>query len=291
MTLERPILCATDFSPHGERASVVAAALARALGAPLVLVHVMDTGADAETMVTAEIAQAARIMRERVQARVESARVELVREAAGLAPLRCATRVLDGRPAEAIAAHADAIDAHVVVIGAHGATRAMAEVRHAMLGSTAERLLHTLKRPVLVAPSSPTDVVIGAAPWVVGVALDHAAEQTLDVAFALAARTQTPLNAIHVVAVDEADERPATKRFDHEVMNAERRTPLGSEPLTWVVRGPVAEMLVSFAKDVRGVLVIGTHGPGTLERIALGSVAAQTLHRADGPILVVPVRP
>jgi nucleotide-binding universal stress UspA family protein len=54
------------------------------------------------------------------------------------------------RPAEAVAAVAEARDARMIVVGSYGD----APLKGAILGSTPYRLLHQAERPVLVVPAS-----------------------------------------------------------------------------------------------------------------------------------------
>jgi nucleotide-binding universal stress UspA family protein len=284
----RPILLATDFSAGADRALEIAVALARALGTSLSMVHVMDTAEDASDVVTPEIAVAAELLRARVQARVESARASLDLRARAIAGLAVETRVLDGRPAEALARFATTIDARMIVVGSHGTTRGLARAAHVVLGSTAERVIHAAHRPVLLVPSETPAMAIDRAPWIVAVADDDVAAHALDVAFDLAAALRHVPRAIHVVPSGELDERPETRRFDALVAAASRRhLGVGDDATTWVVRGRVAEVVTHFAKDLGGVLVLGTHAGGAVSR-ALGSTASRVVELAEMPLLLVP---
>lgn len=51
--------------------------------------------------------------------------------------------------------------------------------------------------------------------------------------------------------------------------------------------GAPADLLLSHAGP-RRLLVLGTHGRGTIGRVVFGSVSHQCLHHADGPVVVVP---
>ena len=153
-TTPRPILCCTDFSDGAGAAVEHAIRLGRALRAPVVIAHAMDTGADADAATPPEIAEAERVLRARVGERVEDARTALGSLAAE-AGAGVTSTILNGRPADAIVAYAAAIDADWVVVGAHGASS-----KHAMrdaalgwlLGSTAERVVRNAGRPVIVVP-------------------------------------------------------------------------------------------------------------------------------------------
>ncbi len=290
MTDRRPVLCATDFSKASDRALEVAAALARSLDAPLAIVHAMDTGLGAETAVTPEIAEASRVLHARVEARVTAARAALDAAAARVGAPDAGREIVDGRPAESIAAHATAIDAWIVVLGTHGATHGLTHARDVLLGTTADRLVRDTARPVLVVPSTLPSTFALPAPWVAGVSIDPTAVHALEEGIALSLLTKTPINAVHVVRADEPDERPAAARFDELVVDALARAGIVGDRLTWVVRGDAGAMLAGFAKDLGAILVIGTHAPGALARLARGSTAARVIEHAEVPVLVVPKR-
>lgn len=58
-----------------------------------------------------------------------------------------------------------------------------------------------------------------------------------------------------------------------------------------VVEGDVIPRLLSYIDERRpDLVVLGTRGPGWLERLVLGSTAAAVRRRASAPVLVVPPR-
>nr|MDQ3033177.1 universal stress protein [Myxococcota bacterium] len=194
---DRPILCATDFSNSGERALDLAIAAGRALGRSLVLAHVMDTGRAADEHAPRATAEADRVLHERVQARVSEAQRALEREARRATGTAIETALLDGRPWEAIVAHASAIDASCIVIGAHGTSDPVRLVRDEalgwLLGSTADRVVRASPCPVLVGTRDGEIVSLEGARWIVGVALDGASKHALEAALQLAERARAHL--------------------------------------------------------------------------------------------------
>ena len=113
-----------------------AARLAPALRAPVIVAfayHVSPLGG--------EVTDLAATLHERGEAVLAEA-LQTLREA----QVEARGELVEERPAEALAALADAEDAQMIVVGGQGET----PLRGALLGSTPYRLLHLSDRPVLV---------------------------------------------------------------------------------------------------------------------------------------------
>lgn len=146
--LPPPVLAATDFSSAADQAVWRAAHLADELDAPLVLVHVHEAPELGEVwrrfqawmpgMSGAEAGALQQAATVRLQALAKGLEAKLGRAVA--------LRVLSGRAAAAVAEEAAASGAQLVVIGARG-EHGLAE---AVLGSTAERLLHSVACDLLL---------------------------------------------------------------------------------------------------------------------------------------------
>ncbi len=148
-TLKR-ILVGTDLSRYAGRAEVRAAMLARELGSEsLDLLHVIGSSAlESLRRLLAPTHQ------ETGQRLVDSAREQLARQADELVEKHgiTVTPILKfGHTHIEIACHADAIDAGLVLLGDHGGNFA----RELFLGSTADKLLRKLSRPVLIVKREP----------------------------------------------------------------------------------------------------------------------------------------
>lgn len=137
----RPILVAVDGSESSMKGFKAAAELSRSTGAPLLLTCVIPPVV-LPVPLSVDIA-------ERVQ-EGERAHAELVIK-------RCLTEAADesvkadgvilrGGPAEAISDAAESRDCSMVVVGSRG----RGGVARVLLGSTADRLVHLCKKPVLV---------------------------------------------------------------------------------------------------------------------------------------------
>jgi nucleotide-binding universal stress UspA family protein len=139
--LPRRILVATDFSETGEHAREVGSKVAQQFGAEVHLVHALDVlpslvGAYGVTPPETLVAEARENADKRLDAALEALRAGGVR----------ATGHLTEAPAApAIARIAGAVEADLLVIGTHGYTG----LRHALLGSVAERTLRLVRCAVL----------------------------------------------------------------------------------------------------------------------------------------------
>ncbi len=144
----RRIVIATDFSPGSEAAVEAAVGFWDPDGGTRVeLVHVVEpTAFSAPPPLWADFDRA----------RVEDARTRLERAAKRLhgrvdATARTRTVLLTGTPHVEICRLADEVGADLIVIGTHGRTG----IRHALIGSVAERVVRHAKRAVLTVPLRP----------------------------------------------------------------------------------------------------------------------------------------
>ncbi len=131
-----PLLAATDFSVHGARAVERAARLAREHGVPLTLMHVVAPTRELFAPATLDTGL-----------RMSQARVMLARTARGVRRahgIEVATRLHEGPVRGQILARA--ARSGLLVIG-HGGGNPLADW---LLGSQADRLLNSLRRPMLV---------------------------------------------------------------------------------------------------------------------------------------------
>jgi nucleotide-binding universal stress UspA family protein len=140
----KPILLATDGSPSAEAATREAFGLALSLEAPLLVVSVAHTvlpayggyygyGAIAADLHEAEAQNVKRILAE-------------LEERALSAGVSCESIGLDGPAAEEICRAAEAHDARMIVIGAHG----WGTIGRFLHGSVSTYVLHHAACPVLV---------------------------------------------------------------------------------------------------------------------------------------------
>jgi universal stress protein A len=142
----RCILVPLDFSPPSKRAMRFAREWAALFGAEVCLVHVVEPSGAVGDFGTVPVG----MVRRDVAAVAKAALRELAQaEFPEGIPVTVAVR--KGRAFEQIAATARDVHADVVIIGTHG----HAGLRHALLGSTAERVARHAPCPVLILRRGP----------------------------------------------------------------------------------------------------------------------------------------
>lgn len=137
----RRIVCPTDFSPTAAAALGHAADLARTSGAELVLLHVLPTiNYPLRGLGMAEAFP-------HLQAELHTRGKERLAETAKAlgTGLAVRTELRDGEAYEQVLACAKEAGADLIVLGTHGHTG----LKHALLGSTAERVVRLAECPVL----------------------------------------------------------------------------------------------------------------------------------------------
>lgn len=278
------IALATDFSARSDRALRRATIIAKRMGASLTLVHVIDDD-QPQYLVDAQMHASRAILD-------ESART--VREFDGV---DADARLVAGDVYPGILQVAEDVAADLIVLGPH-----RRQLRNVFIGTTAERTIAHSPRPVLMTagvPSAPYDRAL--------VALD------LDEGSRLAARkisemeilAQTEVVAMHAYdvpalgmmrrgmheqsAVDQyltGEQRQATDDFRTFVSE----TGLSSaRQILAPISGNAARTICECAREEDAALVVVATGQRTgLERLMLGSVAADVLADADRDVLVVP---
>ena len=138
----KSILVPTDFSPESKKALACALPLARLFGARLTLLHVV------EPFATPDFAKSFPLVMEndRVVAECQRHLERLVKDMKIEPELVEKTLVRCGSPFNEIADAARTLKADLIIISTHGYTG----LKHALLGSTTERVVRHAPCPVLV---------------------------------------------------------------------------------------------------------------------------------------------
>jgi nucleotide-binding universal stress UspA family protein len=300
LTRIRQILCATDFSPASEPAWEEAQLLARALGAELVLLHVVPP-----VLVPMEGYFPAHMYQELVEGaeREAQARLDAMLAKLGEPPLKARSRIVEGSAALRIRDVAREEGGDLLVVGTHGRT-GMGRV---LLGSVADRVVRSARQPVVTVRPQPA----GARPARLGRILyatdfSPTARAAWSWVLELAGATAAAVDFLHVTAQPVPDRhlspeligRMAALLEEHGEAEAEQflerseRDQPGRLPRERVQvligRGVVEDQIVHWAQ-ARGadLIVMGTHGLSGLLRWMLGSVAHHLLQAAPCPVLTV----
>lgn len=292
MNLIRLILAASDLSAPARHAAMRAAMLAADCGARLELLHVVELSA--LDRLRSFIGADSEAVQERLLA---AARDELGRLAAEVGePNRISPGVhlARGRVLTEIDAQAERLDASLLVLGARGA----GFMQHALLGTTAERLLRITRRPILAVKQ------VAHAPYRhVLVALDFSEGAARALRFACALAPRARLTLLHVFEVPfEAKlqfagvTEDAIQRYRETARQqaAERLAEFavthgaGHHAETVLAHGDAAPRIVERIEESDADLVVlGKHGTSVTEELLLGSVTKHVLAEAGCDVLVV----
>ncbi|MFW5934948.1 MAG: universal stress protein [Halolamina sp.] len=285
------ILLGVDGSDESERAARYGLELAARVGASVTAVHVVEQGA---LDLTRDSEEAAELRAER------GAVLDAIDDIADAVGHPVDHELLEGNPAKRLTAHADEVEADLVVLGRQG----ISGVTRRVLGGVTEQVLHRSDVPVFVVPDAaegfaadrllvPTDGSENAA-----LALPHAAAlaeidggsvellNVIDLAAAGGAFNAGGLEPEFVERLEargrEAVEDAADELRDHDPDTEIRTVVERAAPASGV-----AARIRSYVEEAGiDAVVMGSHGRSNLRRTLLGSVASNVLRRVDVPVLV-----
>lgn len=287
-------LAATDFSENARHAAYRAAILARENGARLLLLHVVNlrllTAAKRVLGIAVDID-------ERLVSRAEAELAAVIEQIEDDTGVVAAGRVAVGDVVDEIAGAGE--EAALVVLGAHGSTG----LGDLLLGSTAERVLRRVTRPVLVVKKPAQGTYRRAlAPVAFGPYSANALQSLL------ALTPETDVIVFHAFSVPyEASLQLAGLTQDEveryrQGARAEALSRLqqligtlgaaGSRFRRKVEHGNAAHLILAQAdEDSSDLIVIGRQGDSVLQEVLLGSVTRHILSGAGCDVLVVGAEP
>ncbi len=284
------ILAATDFSEHSRAAVERAARLAKEQAAALRLLHVVSSSSldDLRNMMRGSAAVEHSVLEE-ARASLHDTATTLA-HTTGVPPTE---EVATGQIIATIRAAAE--EADLLVIGARGTN----PLRDLMLGTTAERLLRTCRRPALVvkcAPKGtygrvivPVDFSSYSAPAlaVAGLVAPHAHISVLH-AF------RVPFEArLHIAgAADDTIRRYCDEQRQEAALRIDRLMteclPDVSHRTCLIERGdPSPVILAQALAQTADLIVLGKQGRSRAEELFLGSVTRHILAGSTCDVLVV----
>ena len=287
--LER-IVCATDFGEASGSALRLAAALSRATGASLDLVHAWNVPGELPHERASLRQEVVAASREAGHARLEAAVAELAAQGVKAVPA-----LMEGMPDRAIREYATARGASLVVVG----TRANARLAHTLIGSVAERLMRTSDLPVLVVPEGVEVAADGRyAPGEILVPTDLSpgSGEVLRLAISVGAQLRA-----HVVLLHAWDVPPYFLEDGEALRRTEERIP--EHVASWleetfdaslpglercIVRGNAHQVIADIVRTRRpGLVMMATAGRAGLERFMLGSITERAVRTLGCPVVTL----
>lgn len=277
------LLIAVDGSTGAARAVEYGLSVARATGAAVELLYVVDTSID--RLIDPDEGQTLLERSENAGRRVT---VDVQKRAEDLDVDR---EIRRGRPYEEILAHADERDVDLCVLGTHGAG-------DRRLGSTAERVVTLADVPVVSVPD--VKDLQPSLPETMGdivVATDgsDAAERAADHALEVAERFGATLHAVYVIdsTVYDLEDAPRSivgllreggETVVGEITASARAVNVST--MGRVLHGSPAVELCEYANGVdAGLIVVGTSGREEVSDRLLGSTTRRIIRDAGRPVM------
>lgn len=293
MTRLHTILAATDLSAAARLACERAVRLASACDARLELQHVVNTGAldSLRLLFASQSDDLQQRLLDEAREELRSLLAELHDGLGGSANLHLGI----GNVVNEITRQADALDADLLVLGAHGSSL----VRDLIVGSTTERVLRRTGRPLLVvrrpAPRGYRQVLIP---------VDFSARSLKAIEVARRLAPKAALVLLHTfevpfegrlrhagVSEQELAALRASAQHEGETRMAEliARAGLPAAALhSLVLYGdPSVQILEHERLQGSELIVIGKRGQNSLEDLLLGSVTKHILSQAQSDVLVI----
>lgn len=287
----RTILVSTDLSVASFRALKYAVPLAKRFGAKVHIIYVYNPDVP-QLILLSEITR-------RLQHEAQT------RALYSVSPNECHVRT--GKPCHEITAVAEELDAGLVIIAKHGPR----DFKRLTLGSTAEKLVHYSRCPVLVVPDGTKEPVKleseGSVLRKILVPVDFSvcAKEAARYAAVFATRVGADLQLMHVIQPPDhvgssepnADSREMTHLVETALLQAEDKLDemLNFLPLVNIsaetevaVGAPVSCLAERTAAPDIDLVITSTHGGGGGRHVLLGNVAEQLVRTARCPVLLVP---
>ena len=286
------ILVATDLSAPARHAVKRAFSLATLAGSELHILHGLELDAldSLREMLGADLATVKAGMVDNASAQLE----QLIANPAHPSGVDARARVVIGNPITTIAAEAVALNTDLIVLGARGESL----LRHAMLGSTAARLLRKSGRhPVLVVKQPPRGAYRSTL-----VAVDFSPVSVEAIRMAKRLAPGADINLLHAfelpyegklrfAGVDSGviqshirSEQDRRRRELHRLAQVAELQP--DDYLATVIHGDPSQQIIAQERGC-DLTVLGKHGTHLTEELLLGSVTKHVLAESRGDVLVV----
>ncbi|BBY20279.1 universal stress protein [Mycobacterium stomatepiae] len=182
-------------------------------------------------------------------------------------------------------------DAEMIVVGSTG----RGAVERVLLGSVSSAVVRGAKCPVaVIRPDAPTPPLGDHAPVLVGIDGSPASEAATAIAFGETSRRGVELVALHAWSDIEFFELPG---YDWTAVGAEAERNLAECLAGWQERFPDVSVRRRLVRDrparqlieqseAAQLVVLGSHGRGSLSGVMLGSVSNAVVHSISTPVIV-----
>ncbi len=286
------VLALTDFSAPARRAVDRAAMLALACGARLDLLHVLTGGAidRLRRFAGADSAHTEQRLADAARAQLAQVGESLQRQRGITAEAHLGQGALLGVLDEQL----NRLAPDLTVLGARGESY----LRHAILGSTAERMLRKMSRPTLVVKQQPHEPYRR-----VLVPVDFSAASLPAIRLAQAVAPGAEIVLLHAFEVP-FESKLQFAGVDDGVIEGYRQTArqeavlqlrdlaedagcASGSRVMLVLHGPAARHIVEQQQEQDcDLIIMGKHGEGMIEALLLGSVTKHVLAESQGDVLV-----
>ncbi|HET7221465.1 MAG TPA: universal stress protein [Vicinamibacterales bacterium] len=289
------ILCPIDFSEFSRCALDRAVRLARLHNAVITAIHVVEPNGQAGEEAGVEAVQRQRD--EQRQALTRFVAPELTADVQIRHELVEAPSI-----SREILVQANRLSADLIVMGTHGRSG----VERLLLGSIADKVTRMSPIPVLTVPRRAEDAAAGCPPFqriLCAIDFSEASDAALKYVSSIIEEPTCHVMILHVVEMLPVVQEPlVASPFDlephlqdieaaaHRLLHktVPERLKACSEIEEIVAEGkPYVTILDTAAERKADLIVIGAHGPGSLDRLRYGSTTSHVVRRASCPVLTV----
>jgi nucleotide-binding universal stress UspA family protein len=200
-------------------------------------------------------------------------------------------------PEDAVRKVVKDVNADLIVTGTQGGSA----LAHVVFGSVAERILRTSELPVVLVPRQFEPLLARGElvrRVIAPVELGPESTTAIEEAAGLAAAFKVPLDVVHATELPPYLTRHANlaaeteRALEHELTQLVGRASVGAAQATphLLLGRPSAALVERIQSSEADLVVMRTHGRGTVERFFLGSVTEQVIRKGGVPVLVLPAQ-
>jgi nucleotide-binding universal stress UspA family protein len=290
-----PVLAYVDAEASTQKLVPHAMAIAKALNAPLTLLHVLDLPARADAP--------ADPVEWNIWRQEAHGRVKRIAGGSGESPLELDIKIAEGRPVDQICRYVRELEASTVVVGTNDDENATC----CELGETARKLIERSRGALFLIPPAVAQVpTVQYRRLLVPLDGSRTAESVLPLAMRLARAADAELILAHIIPAPEFTEIGPLEADDHKLRQqvSERNERVARKYVDQIRSrlarsGFAVRSLVVRDGDVRSslsrlldaehvdLLIMSAHGRGSRPDMACGSVASYMISHAHIPLLLV----